>query len=366
VGTVQLTSCLAHGDVFLSFWLDERLTVLAGDHRDVLLVEDTDGGDIRQLVAEFERFTNQPDYYGVFFVPEVRPSSWPAPVTSLAAFTALWARLAALLVSDNLRELIARDGYTRLLLFPDSILNALPLHFLLAPPGDVMWTNQFLRGVAYAPSASAYAYASQRKSTKSAVHALILVGDRDDEALVAETREVAAALTDTATIVSTRDDLQRHSGKADLLYVASHGSAPSGPTPHGEWTILFDGAELRAEDFYRGRIRLNRGATVVLSACSVGSVTAGAAHELEGLVHALFYAGAATVLAARWPVLYETATSVFCGAIRSSLYSSVPLSTALNGALASVARDPQVVRYMRSPDCAPFFFGPFVIFGCAD
>jgi hypothetical protein len=67
-----------------------------------------------------------------------------------------------------------------------------------------------------------------------------------------------------------------------------------------------------------------------LSACSVGSVTAGAAHELEGLVHALFHAGAATVLAARWPVLYETATSVFCGAIRSSLYSSVPLSTALH------------------------------------
>ena len=248
--------------------------------------------------------------------------------------TELAAALSSRLLPPGVRELLRRGEYRRVIVCPDGVLNALPFEFLIEAASNGS-SIELPGGIVYAPSASAYAYACSRKRPERIKHALILVGDDRDASLVAEAQRVAVALPCNCAVVSKTAALQEHATPADLLYIASHGAAPGaedGHTPAGAhgWTIAFDGGVLSAEDFYREHVRLTRGAVVVLSACSVGRVAAGAAHELAGLIHALFYAGASAVLAAKWPVLYESAEAVFQGRLRGCFAPVCP-SARLSG-----------------------------------
>lgn len=363
---MDLKSCLAPGDLFISFWLGDQLTVVAGDYKEIISVENLETDGLADMIHEFEKYVSREDHYAALISNDRRSGTLPKPVISVSAFSQLSIQLSLRLVTPRVSELLSTRVYRRLLLFPDGILNALPIDLLLRSiPWDLSAGN-LSDGVVYAPSASAYAYAHERRRQGPLRHALVLVGDRDDRLLADEAQRIATYLPCQSTVVTTMIELQEETQNADLLYIASHGAAPDAEDSHRGWSILFDGAVLRSEDFYRERVRLNRGSLVVLSACSVGRLTAGSAHELEGLVHALFYGGASSVLAARWAVLYETAEAVFLGAIDAAFREPSLLSTAFSDSIKKAAQRKDVLEYMASPESALFLLGPFALFGCGD
>ena len=123
---------------------------------------------------------------------------------------------------------------------------------------------------------------------------------------------------------------------------------------------------LRPQDFYRGNIKLAKGAVVVLSACSVGYTLPGPCHELHGLLRALFYAGAATVLGARWPILFEAADAIFGGTINLVFGNHISFAAAMNQTLNDAASRWDTWQLMPDADAAIFYWGPFALFGSGD
>jgi hypothetical protein len=262
-------------------------------------------------------------------------------------------------------------GVRRLIVLPDASLNVVPIHLLIESTAQRPFHELFDGGVLYAPSASAYVYACAKRRKEPPRRALILVGDEGDPLLHAEAERVRDAIGGPAEIATKKSELSK-TDEVDLLYIATHGVAPAqigggagGVRPVG-WELLFDGGALSAEDFFRRNIKLARGSVVVLSACSVGHLVAGAAHELDGLIQSIFYAGASTILAARWPILYATADAVFARTIEAISKQGVSPGRALNDALRDARQRPDLDAMMAGPDASAFFWGAFAVFGCGD
>ena len=92
----------------------------------------------------------------------------------------------------------------------------------------------------------------------------------------------------------------------------------------------------------------------------------GEAHELLGLVRSLFYAGAATVLAARWPILNATAVPVFANTIKLVFEKGHTFASGMNQALIDASAREDFRALMAGPGAATFFWGGFAVFGCGD
>jgi len=354
------------GDLFVSFWLGKQLTVVTGDAADVLLVERSDLRGIRVLVEEFERSVCQLDHYAAFFPATLRPSSWPKPTMTMTTFAELLEALRSHAFPPQTLDLLQKTRFERLLLFPDGFLHALPFEHLLFPKGHWAQPSLLARGVVYAPSASAYVYATRRRRREPPARALVVLGDREDPSLVREAQRVVASIPCPSTCVSTLAELRQQTETADLIYIAAHGQASIPSEPDRGWALLFDGGRISAEDFYREQITLARGATVVLSACSVGRVTSGAAHEIDGLLHGLFFAGAATVLAARWPVVEQFAEPIFAGTINRVFRDGAGFGAGLRLELLRMAERQDSRDLFAAEEALPFFFGAFAVYGCGD
>jgi CHAT domain-containing protein len=371
---MELKSALVEGDLFLSYWLGGDLTVLAGDLSGIHVAETLHVPELRDLAAAIVAQVTVPEQYACFVHPSLRERSLPetAPVPSGPALPDLMRRLAPLLVPPAVRELAGRS-WRRLVVFPDGILNALPIHLSLEAALGKPWPGAFPDGILYSPSASAYVYARAKRRLDPPRLAAVLVGDEADEGLMAEAHRVASHLPCDVRICTRRGELERL-GEADLVYVATHGGSPPGVGEAGEessgpqagWSLLFDGGALRPADFFSERVKLGRGSIVVLSACSVGHLRTGPAHELSGLVQSVFFAGAATVLAARWPIFYETAEAVFAGAIENAFGRARPLGAAFTHALSAAMERDDLRGLGAGPDAEPFLWGPFALFGCGD
>jgi CHAT domain len=266
---------------------------------------------------------------------------------------------------------IARDGrHRRLVALPDGLLNAVPIEFVVGFAAGRQLDDMFVDGVVTAPSASALVYCRRKQPITSPGAAVILVGrvDAEDDGPEEEALAVADTLPFPVTLVRRRDELAALDAPIDFLYVATHGDAPAAVEAGARdadtrWALHFDGGPLSAADFYGGALRLRPGALVVLSACSVGRVLPGPAHELHGLATALFYAGASNVLAARWPVLSEITTSVLGGTVRDHYRDGVTLSSALRARLIDAMRDPALRAFLNHPAEWPCLFGPFTLSG---
>ncbi len=363
---MDLQSCLLPGDLFLSFWVGDQLRVVLGNRSGVLAVECSDPTGVRELVDAFERSVSRTDHFAALLAVDRRPRSWPAPATTAECFASLLEELGARVIPPRIRDLLAETPFSRLLLFPDGFLHALPLEHLVFPQSLWARPDVLPDGVIYSPSASAYVYASQRRRHKRLEHALVLVGDRNDPAMLREAERVRGDLPCQVAHVTTMEELQAHAERADLIYVVAHGDAPGPSAPGRGWALQLDDRSLSAEDFYLGRVRLARGALVVLSACSVGRVQSGPAHEIEGLVHGLFFAGAAAVIAARWPVLEQVSEPLLTGAVGLVVREQTGLAAALRRELREAAERPEVRAYMISDATLPFLLGAFALYGSGD
>ena len=76
--------------------------------------------------------------------------------------------------------------------------------------------------------------------------------------------------------------------------------------------------------------------------------------ELQGLVWALLYAGAAAVMASLWPV-DDAAAQYMASAFYHHWQSGTPLLAAYRQALQQLRAEPQFAN--------PYYWAPFVLFG---
>jgi hypothetical protein len=235
------------------------------------------------------------------------------------------------------------------------------------------WYNVLCDGVIYAPSASSYIYACSKKQKGLPEKGLIMIGDKNDPDLVDEAENVSKFMPCPVEIITNMNELKKAAADSDIIYIASHGESP-GTSPEvvenisarSSWKLHFDGSTISTGDFFSERIMFKRGSVIMLSACSIGRLATGPVHELEGLVLALFYAGASTVLAARWPILYSTAAKVFGNTMQYAYRNQVKISTALAVAIKCAGQDAEIMKLMSDIDSGTFFFGPFALFGCGD
>lgn len=290
-------------------------------------------------------------------------SAGPLPGSELPA---VLGELAATVVPDALKQVAKdTDRYRRLISLPDGLLNGMPVELVIAAAVDDEAGMVFPDGVVVAPSASAFVHCRRKQAAEPPRSAAIVIGDADED-IQTEADRVAGMLSMPVTVVRSVEELTRGSERFGLLYVASHGFAPSSSTPGAvetDWTIALPGGNLTAEPFYTETIRLAPGAVVVLSACSLGRVLPGPAHELLGLINAIFYAGATSVLAARWEVMTEMASLVFAGTVEEHFTRGTALSAALRKRRRDAMADPAICAYVDGPQDLLFFEGPFVLFG---
>lgn len=367
---MDLKSMLDDGDLFVSYWTGSDLTIVFGTRRGILAAEPRPAVNLMELVTEFVQHMTEPSHFAHFIRGDARPAL-PSPVAATRrSVPELVAALASILVPDSLLR-ACTSGVQRLIVLPDASLNVLPIHLLIASAAGRPFHELFPRGVAYAPSASAYVYACAKRRKAPPERALILVGDADDARLHDEAERVRRAIRGLAEIITRKEELAK-TENVDLLYIATHGDAPAdvgggsgGARPAG-WELLFDHGTLGADDFFGERIKLARGSVVVLSACSVGHVVAGAAHELDGLIQSIFYGGASTILAARWPILYSTADAVFARAVTAMVNEGIAPACAMNDALRDAMKRPALTAMMNGAEAGMFFWGAFALFGSGD
>jgi hypothetical protein len=359
-------------DLFASYWLDDRLTVLIGDRDDIQAVITTPSGDVKALAEAFLSQVTTAAHYVGFIAEEQRRPEWPSWQEPAATLPAILSGLAARLIPREFVELAASGRYRRLILIPDDVLHGLPLHLLLEAVMSRACNDAFPEGIIYAPSASAYAHARGKRRRERPALAVVLVGDVGDRRIVDEAAKVAWDMPCDTRVVSQRRELETLSGKIDVLYVATHGYAPT-PDAAGQrdrqssgWSLLFDGGSLNVQDFFEERVALARGSVVVLSACNAGQQAPGAAHELQGYVQALFYAGAASVIAARWPIVGDSAEVIFTRTLAPVFEGTMSLGAAFGAAIGTAMKTSELTRLMEGPAAAPFFWGPFVLFGSAE
>lgn len=370
---MDLKSTLKPGDLFISYWLSQDLRTVTGDQGGIHEVETIPLQNLGDLVAHFEAQVTRPDHYVRFIAERFRPPDWPIPTPLSFSMPEILASLGSILITPAFGKRVGSGDYRRLVIFPDGLLHALPIHLLVDSVGGSGGNRTFLDGVLYAPSASSYVYANAKRRKEKPRRAVILEGDAQDPLIALEAQSVARGMPCPAEIITRMDDLRKISAEADILYIAAHGQSPGTTDPQGletkgisTWSLRFDNTSLGPQDFFEERIKLARGAVVVLSACSVGHFMSGAVHELEGLIQALFYAGVATVLAARWPIFSQAAQAVFVGTIDNVYGSQMTFGAALNEAIASAMKGQDLKKLMSGPEAHTFFEGPFALFGCGD
>ena len=343
-----LRDALRPGDLFASLWLGHELITIVGDRDDIRDVHRANVTHVQALASEFlAQVSTDLDR----FVRAETES--PAAIQGKPLAQILDGIILAVL--PGVLE-AGRDSHRRLLIFPDGLLAGVPLHLgVFEEEGE-----GYPDGVVYAPSASAYVASTHKAASGPPMHAAVLIGDPGDEDIEAEAHAVAGTLPCKVSIVRSQDDLAALSQPADLLYVASHGSAQA--TDEDDWALEFDGSELTARDIYRGRLPIASGAIAIISACELGHVAPGPAHEVEGFARALFYSGCANVIAARWPILHEFASSVFPWTA-AAVAGGTPPARALHESVRRARAEPALRALIADQDAEPFFWGPFIVLG---
>jgi hypothetical protein len=370
----DIKSYLSPGDLFLTYWLDRHLIVGIGDNQSIYSFDFVPWEDAEFLVNEFGLHVSRPELYATFVREEFRRSSWTARPSTGFSILQIIDQLGEKLITSAARDLISSGAYRRLIVFPDGLLHSLPIHLLVEYVLSTNWQDLFPGGIVYCPSASSYVYVKQKYRGRTFEKALVLIGDMKDNDLVEEAEYISNILPLKTDIVSSMASFINQAESADIIYVATHGHSARAEEEnqsrkslaHGEWLLDFDGGVITPNDFFSERIRLKKGSIVVLSACNVGHILPGPVHELEGFVQALFYAGAASVLAARWPVFYRSAQVIFPKALERFICGEESLAVAYSQAITQAMNDQELRSMMSGPEASTFFWGPFTLFGCGD
>jgi CHAT domain-containing protein len=166
-----------------------------------------------------------------------------------------------------------------------------------------------------------------------------------------EAREVARVL-DTQPMLgesATRDAVLAAIGGVDIVHIASHASFDTYDSFKSS-VVLANGSKIDVDDLLATNLRARM---VVLSGCQTGLQSVAGGEELHGLVRALQYAGAESVVVSLWNISDET-----CGKLMASFYRRV----VENGEKPSSALREAMIE-LRSNHPATYHWAPFMVYG---
>ncbi len=277
------------------------------------------------------------------------PAALPGQVPGLAANArGLLRRLHALLVAPVAESLAA---FPRLIVVPHGALHYLPFHALHDGNG---WLLERVE-VSYLPSASLLRYCQRSGALAGGTLALgHSNGGRLPHALQ-EARAVAELLGGDVYLEkqATLARFRRLAPGCRVVHLAAHGEfRPDEP--------LFSGLTLergRLTTFDLFGMRLNA-SLVTLSACQTGQNVLAGGDELLGLMRALVYAGAASVVLSLWAVEDRSTAQIM-----EAFYGSLAQGQGKGAALRHAQR-----RFLEENGGAyahPFFWAPFCLVGDA-
>jgi CHAT domain-containing protein len=198
------------------------------------------------------------------------------------------------------RGLIRGD---RLVILPHDVLTALPFELLEDPADGTPVGTRFQ--LSYAPSATTYA--ALRRWSPGGHKKLLAVADPGLEGTAHEVNRVAAVYHQRpaapgAALVTKRQLRQRLSG-ADVVHLSVHGHFDAQEPLLSDLALAADRADdgrLTAADMFG--LPLAKTGLVVLSACESGRAQSSVANEEVGMIRALLYAGAGSIVLSRWKV----------------------------------------------------------------
>lgn len=239
-----------------------------------------------------------------------------------------------------------------LVIIPHEELNSIPFQVLL-DPGTGKYTGETY-AISYAPSATVLQDLVQSDALQRGK--LLAVADPGLAAALDEVNAIGKLYPNRSKVVqaATKDDLKSLAGGYDVVHLSMHGE-------FNEREPMLSYLQLKASPPDDGRLTaaemfglpLKKNAIAVLSACETGRVKAGHSNEVEGIVRALLYAGAGTLVLSDWKV-DAAATSVWMQTFYREGQSRSP---------AEAARLALVAVKSRPNYSHPYFWAPFLLTG---
>jgi CHAT domain-containing protein/tetratricopeptide (TPR) repeat protein len=241
----------------------------------------------------------------------------------------------------------------RLVIVPHDDLNYIPFQALIAPDGRALG-ERF--SISYAPSATVLM--RLKKSENLRAGRLLAVADPSIVEAVREVTAIGNLYPQKSRIISNalikESDLKAVVGSYDLIHCSVHGKFVTqepllshlklepGPNDDGQLTA----AEMFGLPLANARL-------VVLSACDTGQAQTTRAGEVIGMVRALLYAGANSIVLSAWEV-DAASTALWMETFYREAQTKTPVEAA-RLALIAVKKDP---RYAH-----PYFWSPFLLIG---
>jgi CHAT domain-containing protein len=240
----------------------------------------------------------------------------------------------------------------RLIFIPQGELQSLPFQAFQDPATGGFLGERFQ--VTYAPNASILL--RLRKQRNLAGASLLAAGDPSLPGAAQEVRTLARLYPSRRRIVTDslirKADFKQWAGSYDILHLAVHGEFDSEEPllsrvklagPAGE------AAYLTAAEMFG--LSLENTRLAALSACETGRVRATRSNEIQGIVQALLYAGAQSLLLSAWEVDSDS-TSLWMQTFYREAQTKTP---------AEAAR--QAIRAVRGrPEYRhPFYWAPFLL-----
>jgi CHAT domain-containing protein len=240
----------------------------------------------------------------------------------------------------------------RLVIVPHENLQYVPFQ-VFQDPADGRYFGERVQ-ITYAPSASVLL--TLKKPTSLAGGRLVAVADPDIPAAVGEVAAIAKLFPASPKVVSEplarEADVKAWVRDADVVHLSVHGKFDAAE-PMLSYLSLAGGAaddgKLTAAEMFG--LPLDKSRVVVLSACETGRAEATHANEILGMVRALLFAGAGTLVLSHWEV-DSAATALWMQTFYQAALTS-PIQEAARVALMKVKSTPEYSH--------PYFWGAFTM-----
>lgn len=271
-------------------------------------------------------------------------------ITPNGSFNTVIARELFLFLIEPVRQALTS---THLVIIPHESLHYVPFETLVDPKGKYLAE---MYDVSYAPNATLDA----RFELVGPLQHMSVLGIADptlpgavEEVMKIESLPGFTRKKIIPTLIS-KSELKEEAPKYEILHLATHGTF-DGKEPLLS-NLALQGANDEAQELTAAEmfgLPLEKTLLLVLSACSTGQVQATHANELLGMIRALLYAGAHSLILSEWQV-NSSSTGMWMQAFYEAA-TSEPLRRAAQRAAAVVRADP---RYSH-----PHFWAPFVFIG---
>jgi CHAT domain-containing protein len=252
------------------------------------------------------------------------------------------------------QPVLSRIRSDRLVIVPHEDLHYVPFQ-VFQDPSDGRYLGERFQ-ITYAPSVSVLL--GLKRSPGLSGGRLLAVADPGIPAAIPEVQAIAKLFPGRSKVVI--DELARESDvkawvrDVDVIHLAVHGKF-DGAEPMLSYLALTrgpgDDGRLTAAEMYG--LPLDKSRLVVLSACETGRAEATHGNEILGMVRALIYAGAETLVLSNWKV-DSAATALWMQSFYEAALSR-PMPEAARAALVKVKSNPAYSH--------PYYWAAFTVVG---